>query len=740
MLQIRWLFILPVFCFVISQCRPRPEVSSAKGVLSSSQPSFRVFHQGTNAFRVRFPGTKSDAIDGQAVEIRAGVVQQLDQEPVTCENLSETHQGILKRNDEYFDIDFNFDEKALARCLDNDSNRKLSLECQSSGDWDGPKTLAVCVYDRAKNLVVSGHAAPEGMLRDNSLGLAEVLPHDDTVLSYGKICAQRLGSLPRDWSCLDGKIIPITKDGVEVPFGQHQPRDRCDNQIYLGLGEQGQCVPYARLGRLQTKPDVETVFICRRYKIGNKVVQRDGGGARKVEEHIPPDVPLFQDVAIVQHNIKTGETCFFQALSGFQPQNRDLPGARIPPPDEEEVPQDIKQKYASLPLKQQPTKAASFWLKPSDPGDDPVRRQDPFEPQRWVIRGFQCVKCHDSDPFIHSPYVSQLNYTFPEGHPMAGRNDKMVPCDPGPSSSIPKPECVTLKNGVNYSKGRYSQLHKKRQKWWPSSYHIAPKNDDTCVRCHRIGSMETCGTFVKDSIGGMNVYPNYVTNYGKLFPESHWMPIHRDFFADQKTCKPNPANPNSPIGCDFDSTTWKQTFGKGAERTLECCNLALANITDKPENDSQEFKQKCVRTPITTEPPALSATNDVHLENNSEIPLQDSTGSQPGKTTVALNPTPTASGKIKYLNLKLELYHDSQGDLRIEVVHGAKRVVVFNGQELESPNAYGPLYVSVNSADNDAVRAFLNDSPAESWSIEVFDEGALETGSVKSASLDVSFD
>jgi subtilisin-like proprotein convertase family protein len=735
------LLLMTFLSGLLMQCRPRA-TSESKNALSSLAPSFRLFHQGRNKYRIRFPGTKTEAADGQSVTIEASVVQKLEDEPVKCAPLQDNQRivGTLKRSEEYLQVDFEYDDKVFDKCTDSDKSRKLSLKCQKSGDWNGAKTLEVCLYDANNKLVVSGRAAPEGRMLEQgaSLSLAQSIPHTDDVLSYGKVCAERLGSLPRDWSCKDGTIIPITRDGVEVPFGQHQPLDTCDNQIYLGLGNQGQCVPYARLGRLQTKPDVETVFICRRYKIGDTVLEWTDANedqAKKVTDHVPADVPLHQDVAIVQHNVKTGETCYFQGLSVAQAGGKDLPTARIPPPDEEEIPADIKQKYANLPLKQRPMKASKFWITPGQAGTEAYAQVGQTE---TYGDGFQCVKCHDSDPFMHSPYVDQLNYIFPKGHPFAGRKDKMVPCAPGSPESISKPECVFLKNGVKYASGKYSQLHKTRAEMWPNSFHIAPKNDDTCVRCHKIGSINTCGRWVKDSIGQTGVYPEYVSNYGKLFPESHWMPITNDFYADQKTCKPNPSDPANPIGCTMNLATWKQTFGQGAARTVKCCNLAASNPRGDPAKDSAEFKQLCVREPITTPPPAASAANQALVHITQEVPIKDYS-SGPGVTDVSFSPAVSANGKVAYINLKAEIYHDSHGDLRIELVHAGKRAIVFDGQESGAPNAYGPLYISANSVDNEAMQALMSDSPEGEWSLEIIDEGALEQGSLKNATLDVSY-
>ena len=123
---------------------------------------------------------------------------------------------------------------------------------------------------------------------------------------YAAQCAAEMGTIPA-FNCLDGVVLPITVNGVE----QSQPVTACDNPVQLGLGGNGQCVPFSRLLRLPTNnPATEAVAICRKYNASNG-----------------PGDPIFADIAVIQHNKATGRTCFFQS-----PIQAGLDGRTVPSP------------------------------------------------------------------------------------------------------------------------------------------------------------------------------------------------------------------------------------------------------------------------------------------------------------------------------------------------------------------------------------------------------------------------
>jgi CVNH domain len=167
-------------------------------------------------------------------------------------------------------------------------------------------------------------------------------------LGYAQACAAKMGRIP-DFDCLTGQVLPITVGGVE----QTVPQPSCDKPVILGLSNEGQCVPFARLLELDVgRPDTETVAICRRYHGRDK------------------DSPLFDDIAIVQHDRVSGDTCFFQS-----PVGSGIDASHMPSPSNDSP------------------EASSKWLEVSAGGHGPG--------------GIDCTRCHDADPFILSPYVQQ---------------------------------------------------------------------------------------------------------------------------------------------------------------------------------------------------------------------------------------------------------------------------------------------------------------------------------------------
>ena len=96
-----------------------------------------------------------------------------------------------------------------------------------------------------------------------------------------------------------------------------------------------------------------------------------------------------------------------------------------------------------------------------------------------------CINCHDSDPFIMTPMVAGV---------------KNMPRDPF---------------------GKYLIVGKEFA-IWPIVKSIDTTADNKCTECHRIGSVESCGDTLMYSAGRFN--PTGLSDYGKAFPQSHWMP------------------------------------------------------------------------------------------------------------------------------------------------------------------------------------------------------------------------
>lgn len=169
-------------------------------------------------------------------------------------------------------------------------------------------------------------------------------------LEYAKQCAAEMGSIPTGFNCLDGTVIPITKNNIP----QNQPIEDCDKPIQLG-GPDTPCVPFARLLRLNTGvSSVETVVVCRKYHASSNLKEKD---------------PIFHDIAMIQHNKLTGNTCYYQS-----PPHEPRDGSHVPSPQEDSP------------------AAKNMWLEPGSTGPNNIK----------------CTNCHDADPFIWSQYVAQV--------------------------------------------------------------------------------------------------------------------------------------------------------------------------------------------------------------------------------------------------------------------------------------------------------------------------------------------
>jgi hypothetical protein len=131
-----------------------------------------------------------------------------------------------------------------------------------------------------------------------------------------------------------------------------------------------------------------------------------------------------------------------------------------------------------------------------------------------------CIFCHDSDPWMRTPWIAQTAH---------------LPADPwgyhsvdvgGPFAAWPKPMSISTRG-------------------------------NTCTGCHRIGSLNTCGTRVVGSFGQQPAMmlqsigraphgrlgtpagaaiadgPDVVSDWGKTYPNSFWMPVGNQLSEEQ---------------------------------------------------------------------------------------------------------------------------------------------------------------------------------------------------------------
>ena len=262
--------------------------------------------------------------------------------------------------------------------------------------------------------------------------------HAQGIIEYGQECADKVAPIPA-FSCETGVAVPITVDG-RTP-DKYTKNMLCDRPSLLppdkGQKTDGQCVPYSRALVLRDDDQAQISAFCRQKMIR------------------PADTHLYDEVDIVAHNVRTGSTCWFQA-STRKPlkQNEGVDGRKVPPPNQ------------AQPLPGYPP-AQTFWNKPS------------------LTAAKNCVQCHDSGPFMYSPFIAQT---------------RMVPGDPF---------------------GLYKNDIGKDFQRWAVPFSISTRGN-ACTTCHRIGNMNSCNVAMWQSIG--QGHTEGLDAWGKKFPQSHWMP------------------------------------------------------------------------------------------------------------------------------------------------------------------------------------------------------------------------
>ena len=267
--------------------------------------------------------------------------------------------------------------------------------------------------------------------------LAASTAHAQTIIEYGRECAAKIARI-KPFDCRSGTVMAVTVNGQRPPI--YQPNMTCDWPSLLPYSEpgaQGQCIPFSRALVLSDDSRTQVIAVCRQKTI------------RTFDSY------LFDEVDIIEHSVPSGETCWFQAIAPppLSP-GQGLDGRRVPPPDE------------ATPPPGKPA-AITFWRPPAD------------------TAAAKCVQCHDSDPFMYSPFIAQ-------------------------SGQLPKDPFGNYANNIGAA-----------FKTWPKPYAITTRGN-TCTGCHRIGNLETCHTAIRQAVG-LDPIPGQ-DGWAQQFPQSHWMP------------------------------------------------------------------------------------------------------------------------------------------------------------------------------------------------------------------------
>lgn len=276
----------------------------------------------------------------------------------------------------------------------------------------------------------------------------QVAAQAETLAEYGRQCAAQITEIPA-FNCMAGEEIPITIDGKPV---QPQPAPAtCDRPSLLPQGDaQSQCVPGSRALVLRDDKTAQVSAICR------KQVARPAGSA------------LFDEINVISHSLKDGKTCWFTAKAA-KPlrEDRGIDGRWVPSPSL--LPRSPQ---PPAPDGTRPPPAEKVWLSPRE-----VARSQPA-----------CISCHDSGPFMYSPYIAQTTQL------------------PGDPFGFYQPKAI----GEDF-KQAWARLH---------AFGITTRGN-TCTACHRMGNMNSCQVAMQQSTG--NAAQEGGNAWSKRFPQSHWM-------------------------------------------------------------------------------------------------------------------------------------------------------------------------------------------------------------------------
>lgn len=226
----------------------------------------------------------------------------------------------------------------------------------------------------------------------------------------------------------------------------------------------GSCRQGSKLGRLR-EGDVAFYWICR-----DPYLDLDGE-------------LVYEDVAAIGHNLRTGATCFWDDVD-HSTHDEDLPSFHV--------------------------------------ADATERARSQFTERVKPADGLACVRCHDHDPFLYTPYLQSIEW---ESFAANDGPYSLVGLEPAPRPT-----------GIE---------------------HLVSSEAAPCTACHRIGSAGTCDRFVRDAFATDKASAYQLDVLEAAEPgSSHWQLAYWMPSADLAVA---------------DFADWLSTFGGAREHILACC-------------------------------------------------------------------------------------------------------------------------------------------------------------------------
>ena len=301
-------------------------------------------------------------------------------------------------------------------------------------------------------------------------------------IEYGQLCVEQLGEIPffkkigngkyDTFDCRDlvgtnadgptgaipgveGARIPATVDGVVQTkcspgreLGLNSESYGCLNKADHGMFlASGETQPGPMVVTAKNDKGTHWILLCRK-------VADDGTGMMNTK--------VFNDVAMIGHNPRTGRTCFFQNDIGT---GRD--GKHVPHPADVE-------------------KSTTMWS--------------------TGVQEYCSGTCHAESAFVHSPWIDGAKRS--DGKAIVPKMGELADF---PISELDRPYNIVAADKLGF------ELPKQ----------LVSDEVGACNNCHRLAG-GTLNRFAKWSTGSGTDYYNWITETGKKFEASHWMPPRKD--------------------------------------------------------------------------------------------------------------------------------------------------------------------------------------------------------------------
>jgi hypothetical protein len=364
---------------------------------------------------------------------------------------------------------------------------------QFSNRLDGFKRTVIqaCLFDSGGKVVAQ--TSTNLMAAWDVISGAQTPPVFHGIEAYADSCEDEIGENPmfgdgtQTFDCTTDPrmhVVPITataSDGTVTRLDEtttHWPltstelaaTTQCDRPAWLGYQSATQCAPFTRIGNLVNSKGTNFVVICRR------------------EAAKPLSDPSFDIIASIAHNPTTGKTCFFNNhMDGTSSDGTKVPPTHTPTSDQ-------------------------FWM---DYG---------------AVQDQACPTCHDSDPYIHSPWMDSA-------------------IDPTSKHAIvPKiGENPAYTHDVKYSLHAAESFMSsaKGQADWAQPQALT--NAGSCDGCHRIGSKGSAQFLSAMSEGDQTQLQSFgvwdsLTPAFKTTANLHWMPADTNALRTINSCGQNANN------------------------------------------------------------------------------------------------------------------------------------------------------------------------------------------------------